>query len=72
MRAIDLVAGFELDLHATIAARTRLGWVLHAGAFVVDGRAGVLIGPSGERVAIDASARVRGLPPPACRTLPRL
>jgi adenylate kinase family enzyme len=44
---IDTVPLFEMDLYEQVVARAHHGWVLHAAAIDVGGRALVLSGPSG-------------------------
>lgn len=43
----DLVPRFEMDLYEQVIARAAPGWLLHAAAIEIDGRALVLCGPSG-------------------------
>ena len=43
----DLVPMFEMDLYEQVVARAEPGWILHAAALEVDGKALVLCGPSG-------------------------
>jgi hypothetical protein len=43
----DVVPLFEMDLYEQVVARTAPGWLLHAAALDVNGKALVLCGPSG-------------------------